>query len=219
LTASLQSRIDAEYARNVKQKKSLIERARALLASSDSRAAIEEVKWLQEKWKTVGPVRRDEDRALWETFREQCDAVFQKRQQEFASHAAQLELDALKEQAEEHLANAAHSPKRGVEVLKSTLAQQGNSDVAANESALRTLCIRAEILTDTPTPAADQTLRRDYQVQRLMRSMGQGVKAEEGELETLTIEWLSVGPTDEATYVQLVERLKECRRRSHTPCA
>jgi hypothetical protein len=317
LTAALQSRIDAEYARNVKQKKSLIERAHALLASSDSRTAIDEMKRLQEKWKSVGPLPRDEDRTLWEAFRQQCDAVFQKRQQEFANHTAQLEtnrsqasglceelekiaalsdrelienakklpelrlafdaieelpranarqlqerferafercrravaeqharaaergwmdlLDAanyvrayrlslarhadaaelheLKQQAEEHLANAAKLPKRGLEALRNAFAQQGSSDLVANELALRTLCIRAEILTDTPTPAADQPLRREYQVHRLMQNMGQGNKPEEGELDTLVIEWLGVGPTEEATYIQLVERLKECRAR------
>jgi hypothetical protein len=316
LTGGLQIRIDAEYGRNVKAKKSLIERARALSGSSDSRTAIDEVKRLQEKWKAVGPVPRDEDRTLWEEFRQQCDAVFQKRQQEFASHTEALEAnrsqagslceeleriaglpdqelleqakqlpelrlafdaigelpkgnarqlqdrferafdrcqsavaqrhardaeqgwiglldaanygrayrlalarqadaaerDALRQAAEDHLASAAKWPKRGLEALRNALAQQGDSDLAANELALRKLCIRAEILTDTPTPAADQTLRREYQVQRLMESMGQGVKAEEGQLDTFAIEWLAVGPTEEATYLQLLERFKECRR-------
>jgi hypothetical protein len=262
-------------------------------------------------------VPRDEDRTLWEAFRQQCDAVFQKRQHAFAEHAAQLEtnrsqasalceelekiaalsdrellehakklpelrtafeaieelpkanarqlhdrferafercrkavaqqhaqdaergwidlldaanhvrayrlalarqagpaeLDTAKQNAESHLANPVQAPKRGLETLKNAFAQQGSSDLVANELALRTLCIRAEILTDTPTPAGDQTLRREYQVKRLMESMGQGVKADDGELDALTIEWLGVGPTEEATYVQLVERFKECRRR------
>jgi hypothetical protein len=318
LTSALQSRVDAEYARNVKEKKMLIERARGLLGSTDSRKATDEVKRLQEKWKSVGPVGRDDDRKLWEEFRQHCDALFQKRQQEFATHnealegarsratalceeleriaglsgqelldqakrlpelraafdeigelpkqnARQLfdrferafdrchkavaqqhardaeqgwiglldasnivrayrlaqarnadaaERDALKQAADDFLANAAKSPKRGMEALRHALAQQGNTDVAANELALRKLCIRAEILTDTPTPESDQRLRREYQVQRLMESMGQGVKAEEGQLDTLTIEWLGVGPTEEATYPQLLERFKECRRKA-----
>lgn len=319
LTTALQSRVDAEYARNVKEKRSLIERARGLLASTDSRSAIDEVKRLQEKWKSVGPVPRDEDRQLWEEFRQQCDALFQKRQQEFASQTAALEtsrsqasslceelekiaglsgqellenakqlpelrlafdaieelprsnarqlqdrferaferchravaqqhardtehgwiglldaancvrayrlalsrhvdaaeLDALKQSAEDCMTSAAAKwPKRGLEALKNALAQHGSSDLSANELALRTLCIRAEILTDTPTPVADQTLRREHQVKRLMESMGQGVKAADGQLDTLAIEWLGVGPTEEATYLQLLERFKECRRLS-----
>lgn len=321
LTAALQNRIDAEYARNVKEKRSLIARAHGLLASSDSRKAIDEVKRLQEKWQSVGPVPRDEDRKLWEEFRQQCDDLFQKRQQEFAGHAEALETnksqasslceeltkiadmadqellenakklpelrlafdaigelpqgnarqlqdrverafercqravaqqhardaeqgwlglldaanyvrayrlalarqadaaerDALKQTAEDHLTSAAKSPRRGLEALRNALAQQGDSDLTTNELALRTLCIRAEILTDRPTPAADQTRRREYQVQRLMESMGQGVKAEAGQLDTLAIEWLGVGPTEEATYLQLLERFKECRKQRLLP--
>jgi hypothetical protein len=316
LTAALQSRVDAEYARNVKEKKSLIERARGLLASPDSRQAIDEAKRLQERWKSVGPVPRDDDRKLWEEFRQQCDALFQKRQQEFASHteglqanksqasslceeleriaglsdhalledakklpelrlafdaigelpkanARQLqdrferafdrckravaqqhardaeqgwidlldttnyvrayrlalarsadaaECDALKQAVDDHLSSATKLPKRGLEALRNALAQPGNGDLAANELALRTLCIRAEILTDTPTPPADQALRREYQMKRLMESMGQGVKAEEAQLDTLAIEWVGVGPTEEATYLPLLERFKESRR-------
>lgn len=317
LTASLQKRIDAEYARNVKEKKSLIERARALAGSAETRKAIEEVKRLQEKWKAVGPVSREDDRKLWEEFRKQCDGLFQKRQQEFATqHAAldsnkaqvvalceeiekiaqlsgqelldaakklpelraafdaieelpkadarqlqsrfervferchkavaqqhardaeqgwtalldasnavrayrlavvrnadEAERDALKQSAEAQLAAAVKWPKRGLETLKHSLAQGGADDLAANELALRTLCVRAEILTDSPTPDSDQTLRREYQVKRLMQSMGQGIKAEEG-LDALTLEWLGVGPTEEGAYSKLLERFKTCRRKA-----
>jgi hypothetical protein len=318
LTSSLQTRVDAEYARNVKEKKLLIERARGLLDSTDSRKATDEVKRLQERWKSVGPVARDDDRKLWEEFRQHCDALFQKRQQEFASHnealeanksqavglceelekiaalsgpelleqakrlpelraafdelgelpkqnARQLqdkferaferchkavaqqhardaeqgwislfdaanhvrayrlaaarntdatELDSLQRAAEGALAGPAKLPKRGVDVLKNVLAQQANTDVAANELALRKLCIRAEIVTETPTPESDQTLRREYQVQRLMQSMGQGVKTDDAQLDTLTLEWLGVGPIEEGVYLQLLARFKECRSKA-----
>lgn len=315
LSGKLQSRVDAEYARNVKEKRSLIERVRGLLGSADIRKAIDETKRLQEQWKAVGPVSREDDRKLWEEFRQQCDALFQKRQQEFASHneaqegnkaqaislceevekiaglageellegtkrlpelrtafdaiedlprgnARQLyerferaldrchraltqkqaadaeqgwtalldaandvrayrlalarqaaESDALKQAAEERLASASKWPKRGLEAVRNALAQQGNNDLPANERALRTLCIRAEIMTESPTPDADQTLRREYQMQRLMSSMGQGVKAE-SDINALTIELLGVGPVEDAVYPPLVERFKECRRKA-----
>lgn len=318
LTATLQDRLDAEYARNVKEKKSLIARVQGLLQSSDTRKAIDEAKRLQEQWKSVGPVSRDDDRRLWEEFRQQCDVLFQKRQQESASHAEALEgtksqaislceelekiagltdqelienakklpelrtafdaigelpranarqlqdrferafdrchqalaqqqardaeqgwtilfdaanavrayrlalarhadaaeSDALKSAAENHLASAAKSPKRGLEAVKHAFGQQGDGDLAANELALRTLCIRAEILTDSPTPDTEQTLRREYQMQRLMNSMGQGVKAEVGQIDALTIEWLGAGPIEDGAYPQLLERFKECRKKA-----
>ncbi len=317
LTSSIQGRIDAEYARNVKDKRSLIERARGLVESTDNKAAVEEVKRLQERWKSVGPVPRNEDGKLWEEFRRQCDALFQKRQKEFDSrnaafeasrsqatalcedlekiagqtdhelienakklpelrlafdsielpkaNARQLqdrferafercrkavtrqhardaergwtdlfdaanlvrtyrlavarnadaaEVDSLKQAAEQRLGTLTQSPKAGLTALRSALAQPANSDLAANALALRTLCIRAEIVTDSQTPAEDHALRREYQLKRLTQSMGQGRSAETDRLDTLAIEWLRSDPVEEAVYLQLIERLKECRKRA-----
>ncbi|ROH93608.1 DUF349 domain-containing protein [Stagnimonas aquatica] len=91
LVARLQDRLDAEYARNQKQKEALIERAQALLASDDGRKAIDGIKALQQQWRTVGLVPREVDQRLWSEFRQHCDAVFQKRDQEFAAYTAGLE--------------------------------------------------------------------------------------------------------------------------------
>ena len=316
LIQALQSKIDAEYASNLKLKRSLVDRASALLSASDSKAAIDEAKQLQERWKTIGPVPRREDQALWEEFRQHCDALFAKRQQEYASHSAHLDsnkaqavrlcetldhiatlsgpeliesakqlpelriafdaieelprasarslqdrferafercrqvldrqqaeaaergwadlveaaddvrayqwsvirdedptrLAALKQAAEDRLSQLTGSPKRGLEALRAAFAQAPSSDVAANERALRMLCVRAEILMGVDTPAEDQTLRREYQVKRLMQSMGEGLRQRDGELDGLLIEWLGIGPTDGATYASLAQRFMHCRQ-------
>jgi hypothetical protein len=317
LTSGLQNRLDAEYARNVKQKQLLIERTRQLVAGEDSRAAIEAVKDLQQKWRAVGPVPRESDHSLWEEFRQHCDAVFQKRQQEFTDYTSGLqtnktnaivvceelekiaglsgpellqgarnlpdlraafeaagefprgdarslrsrferalerceeavaqqqvrdaerswddlfeaanrvrayrlavalqadvsERDASRQAAESYVASVDRWPKGGLETIKRELAREDSNDVAANETALRTLCIRAEILTDNPTPPEDQPLRREYQVQRLIKNMGQGVAADETQLDTMVIEWIGVGPIEEAAYERLLNRFRRCRQR------
>jgi hypothetical protein len=84
----LQEGLDAWYAQNVAEKKSLIERARHLIDKADNREAIETAKHLQQLWKKVGVVEREQEQSLWNEFREQCDAVFAKRQQ------AQVEFNA-----------------------------------------------------------------------------------------------------------------------------
>jgi hypothetical protein len=315
-TSRLQSRLDSEYARNVKEKESLIESAERLLASPDSRKAVDDVKKLQERWKAVGPVPRTDDQQLWEKFRQHCAAVFQKRQQQAADQAAELEanrgraialceelekigalsgaelldavkrlpeirlafdevgdlpregarelrarfesasrqcekaaahqrsraaeqgwihlmeasncvrayrlasarnidvaeLETLKRAAEERIAGVGHSPKRALDAIRNALGKENSNDVAANEAALRTLCIRAEILTDTPTPPEDQARRREYQMQRLKEGLGQGLSADQSHLDELTIEWLGVGPTEEGTYLPLLERFMRCRQ-------
>ena len=64
-------------------------------------------------------------------------------------------------------------PPPALQALRAELAQPGLPDIAANEAALRTLCIRAELFTDTPTPAEDAAFRRDFQLQQLLKGFGQ----------------------------------------------
>jgi len=313
VTSNLQNRLEAAYVANINQKKSLIGRAQQLCSAEDSRGAIDEVKELQRRWKTVGLVPRDEDHRLWEEFRQHCDTVFQRRQQEFAEYSAALEsnrekavavceelegiagstgaqllssvarvaelrgafealgefprgvarelrgrferavercedaverqklrdteaswstlLEAanrvrayklalvgapesapgLRQSAEEYFAGVAQWPKGGQEAVKSALASKSGADLEANDKALRLLCIRAEILADRASPPEDQSLRREYQVQRLVQSMGQGIGADETHMDTLTLEWVKAGPVAESRYTQLLERFKGCR--------
>lgn len=319
LTARLQGRLDAEYARNLKQKESLIERAKALLASDDVRKAIDTAKELQQKWQTVGPVPREADQRLWAEFRQHVDAVFQKRQQESAAYTAGLEnnkaqaialceqiekiatlegtellesagtlanlrsafealgefprantrelrnrfdqalerykkavsrqhardaergwnnlfeaanhvrayklamarnldadqLSTLKATAETYIASVQRWPKSALatlnEELKQGLAREHSADLAANEAALKMLCIRAEMLTDMPTPPEDQPLRREYQLKRLVQSMGQGLRADEMPLDAMAIEWVRVGPVEDSAYEPLLQRFRRCR--------
>ena len=318
VSASLQGRLEAEYARNLKEKQSLIERAQRLVAAEDSRKAIDEVKALQLKWKEVGLVPREEGQRLWEDFRQHCDAVFQKRQQEYVEYNTGLEANkakavalceeletiaaatgaalsegaaripdlrvafetagefprsdarglqtrfdravgrcekaiarqqasaaeqswsdlleaanrvrayraavarstdvaeqgSLKQALDDYIAGVRQWPKGGLETVRKALAKTDSVDFAANEIALRTLCIRAEILTELPTPETDQALRREYQVKRLMQVMGQGMANDDSQLDSIAMEWVSVGPTEEATYLALLERFKSCRNRA-----
>lgn len=315
LTSKLQDRLEAAYASNTTRKKSLIARARQLGATEDSRTAIEEVKGLQREWQTVGIVPRHEDHRLWEEFRHHCDAVFQRRQQEFAEYSAGLEANrsqgvaicdelasiaaasaamlpgsaarvtelqglfaalgefprgiarelrdrferavdrceaaveqqklrdaeqswstlleasdrvrayklalisepdaarqvSLRQAAEDCFAAVTQWPRGGHEAVKTALASTSHGDVEANERALRLLCVRAEILAERASPPEDQPLRREYQVQRLMQGMGQGLTVDASQMDTLTLEWVRAGPIEEARYAQLLERFKQCR--------
>lgn len=89
----MQTRLDAEYARNVQAKRELIDRAAGLLSLDDTRKAIEDAKNLQRSWKSVGIVPRKQNDALWEEFRRHCDAVFRRSAQESATYAAALDAN------------------------------------------------------------------------------------------------------------------------------
>jgi hypothetical protein len=311
----LQERLRGEYAKNVAEKQSLIARAQQALACEDIRKAIDDVKYLQQKWKVAGFVPREEDTRLWEEFRQHCDAVFQKRQQEIQQYQATLEenkaraialceqveriatlaggeltegrkdlpglqeafasvgelphahardlqrrmeralekcddsiareraqseqrswrdlfdaadqvracrlaeaqgmdggeVDALRQAAEQFIAAVPQWPKGGLQAVKAALARPGADDIAANEAALRTLCIRAEILTAKPTPPSDQALRREYQMKRLMEGMGQGISAHADGLEKVALEWAATGASRPDVYQELRARLAHCQ--------
>ena len=89
----LQGRLDAEYARNVQAKRDLIAHTAELLNLEDTRKAIDETKNLQRTWKSVGIVPWSLDNVLWDEFRQQCDAVFQRSSQEAAAYAVTLEAN------------------------------------------------------------------------------------------------------------------------------
>jgi hypothetical protein len=115
----LQERLDAWYAQNAAEKKSLIQRAQQLLAKEDSREAMDAVKRLQLLWKEVGAVQRNQEQPLWNEFREQCDAVYQKRQQAYAEYTAGLETNkrqavVLCEEAEQVAASSGSALLEGV---------------------------------------------------------------------------------------------------------
>jgi Domain of Unknown Function (DUF349) len=313
----LQARLEAWQRQNAEEKQSLIQRAQQLCTKEDSRDAVDAVKRLQSLWKGVGPAARDQEQTLWSEFRQQCDAVYQKRQQAFAEYTAGLEAnkqqavalceeaeqtaasagpallegvgkiaqwraafealgempraeqralfdrferavescraragaqrardhdlahinlleaarriqlygwsvlqdetsparDTLKKSAESFIASVERWPKSGVPALEEAWesAHAGASaDVAANEKSLRLLCIRAEILAERTTPAEDQGLRREYQVQRLVERMGQGEANPDG-LDSLALAWVRVGPIASATYESLLARFLGCR--------
>ncbi|MEO6368448.1 MAG: DUF349 domain-containing protein [Steroidobacteraceae bacterium] len=88
----LRTRLNAWYAANSSDKQALIARASQLTATTaDLAPAIEEVKQLQIQWKATGPVPHAQSEAMWNEFRALCNAVYDRRQQEFAQQAATLD--------------------------------------------------------------------------------------------------------------------------------
>jgi hypothetical protein len=84
-----------ERAANLARKVVLCERAEALAESTSWIQTAEEIKRLQAEWKTIGPVTRGQEKAIWERFRAPCDRFFTRRHQDLAERktlwAANLE--------------------------------------------------------------------------------------------------------------------------------
>ncbi len=132
-----------------------------------------------------------------------------------ANSAASMDRDALKAEAESFIERTSQWPKGGAAILKdawATAEAACSEDPGANETALRMLCIRAEIATERSTPAEDEAHRRSYQLQRLVQSMGQGRESTAFDWEALALEWVRVGPVTPVTYDRLLVRFRLCRR-------
>ena len=125
------------------------------------------------------------------------------------------ECQALRASAEAAVAGLEHAPKPAHAALEAQLekiaAGTASTDLAANEAALRLLCVRAELIADAPTPPEDLELRREYQMQRLVASMGRGERVAPTELDDLALEWLAAGPVEAAVHDALLARFERCR--------
>ena len=71
-----------ERAKNLAVKIALCERAEALADSTDWVKTAAEIQGLQAEWKTIGPVSRGHEKAVWERFRAACDKFFTRRQED-----------------------------------------------------------------------------------------------------------------------------------------
>ena len=107
-------------------------------------------------------------------------------------------------------------PKGALAVLRDVLAHAQETrlnDAAIREKALRMLCIRCEIITGMTTDAADQTLRREYQVQRLVQGMGQGNRAQDVTSQSAMLEWLRIAAVSPDAHARLQQRFLQCLTR------
>lgn len=82
-------------------KEAIIAKARALLDNEDIKSATDQAKALQREWKSAGMVARKDEQQLWKAFREVCDELFARRDEQISAFKADLETN--RQQAEEVL--------------------------------------------------------------------------------------------------------------------
>jgi hypothetical protein len=117
----------------------------------------------------------------------------------------------LTQAAQDFIAAVPAWPPGGAAVLRDRIAKVEavlETDAPARERSLRMLCVRAEILKERASPAEDESLRREYQVKRLMQGMGQGRGAEEGEWGAMVMEWVRIGAIDPRAHEALEVRFR-----------
>lgn len=78
----LEARLNDERRHNEAKKQSIVASAEELIGTELSADAIARAKELQSQWQAIGITRHREDRKLWQAFRQACDAIFARREQE-----------------------------------------------------------------------------------------------------------------------------------------
>ena len=73
---------------NLAKRVELCEKAESLADSSHWIQTAEEIKRLQAEWKTIGPVPRGREKAVWERFRAACDRFFTRRHDDLVNRKA-----------------------------------------------------------------------------------------------------------------------------------
>lgn len=84
---------------NLTRKIALCERAEALSESTHWIQTADEIKKLQAEWKTIGPVSRGQEKAVWERFRSACDRFFTRRHADLAERKAVWGANLAKKEA------------------------------------------------------------------------------------------------------------------------
>lgn len=88
-----------QRAANLARKEALCLQAETLSGSSDWIRTAEAIQALQAEWKSVGPLPRGQERAVWERFRQACDQFFTRRHEDLARRKEEWAANLAKKQA------------------------------------------------------------------------------------------------------------------------
>ena len=108
---------------NLQNKMALIERAEAIADSTDWIKTADELKKMQVEWQQIGPVPRQDSKAVWKRFRDACDRFFTRRNADLAQRkevwsANLARKEALVKRAEELAAAAGEWDKHAAEIRR-----------------------------------------------------------------------------------------------------
>jgi exonuclease SbcC len=199
-------------------------------ALMDARARVAEC---QEEYKAVGSLPKAKENSLNQAFYKSIELFERRVSLQLTAAKEQVWLDyltaadkirlyqiaesaatavVLEQEARAYIASVEQWPKNGLASLEQKMEQgAGDATQEDNEQTLKRFCIRAEILSDLPTPDEDKSLRMQYQMSRLEQGLGQAMPDKSVEMNTMIFEWVAVGPVSTVIYQSLLERFQQCR--------
>lgn len=220
-----------------KNAENIIQQLEAILAKTGDDFFAEKARAdsLQQEFQAIGELPRDSARSIIGRLQELTEALQKKAQTEREAKAVRSWQEvftiadqvrryensqvhgtqsAASEEVQKRIAEADFKwPYNTRDILDQRVNDAGTLTAAHEaeaEDKLRTLCIRAEILTERPTPDADKALRMQYQVEALQQNFGQAQEANDQAMVELFSEWLAVPAAPDAIYRPLQERFLSC---------
>lgn len=85
--------MEEDLKRNLDTKMDLCERAEQLLVESDVKKALSELKLLHERWREIGPVKREVSEEVWQRFREASVKIYKSHQEFFLKKKEEFETN------------------------------------------------------------------------------------------------------------------------------
>ncbi len=92
-------KLDAERGENLAQKEALVARAEGLKESDDWKTTSQELKELQQQWRTIGPVPEKKREEVYRRFKAACDHFFNRRRGESKEQQAEQERNQQEKEA------------------------------------------------------------------------------------------------------------------------
>jgi len=84
---------------NLERKTQLCIEAEGLMDSTEWKTATEQIKKLQEEWKTIGPVPKRHADKIWKRFRAACDTFFNRKNEHFSGRRTEEEANLASKKA------------------------------------------------------------------------------------------------------------------------
>lgn len=173
----------------------------------------------RQKFHDLGAVPKQEFRNTQKLFNDACD-YFESRIEGIGQRSEQHSLNAMKEliarceineRKEQHQAEMWLQPTAVPDSWWARILPRLNGDdtreAEARQRDLRLLCIQAEIAADIETPADDQPLRMQFQMQRLAAGLGQKQRQDVRELASeLQLQWWATSSRGIRDYAALRQR-------------
>jgi hypothetical protein len=195
---------------------------------SESQTRIRELK---DEFQALGPLPKQHYQDTKQQFQAACE-LFQQRLAGIGERQRYIALDKLAKCAEictllentsdesqrasiqeswPEIVNLPSDWQQGIEQrYQQSLAAIASAEAKKdNETQLRQLCIRAEIMAGIDSPAEDQAQRMAYQMSRLSSGIGQARRENQDDFLELQVQWHCTGPVGNNYFPALQVRFQE----------